>query len=226
MKKKIILITSVLLVALIGLNVLSNADFTKNNNNGYVEPSTPNTSTDNNKKPIYYYVPDWDTDIMTIPEYLAKNRDIKYGILSGNTVIYDVTLNSKQSCISTGGSALALMYDYFEALRQGDHEAVNAMYREDYFDGEEKKPYEDFPQQKIYDTFVRKYDHKDEAFENVENAEPTYYLVTYKIMENDGMFRDNVESDAEMVQLFGILTYADGTSEIYLLLDLPDYSLS
>ena len=95
-----------------------------------------------------------------------------------------------------------------------------------YFDGEEKKPYEDFPQQKIYDTFVRKYDHKDDAFENVENAEPTYYLVTYKIMENDGMFRDNVESDAEMVQLFGILTYADGTSEIYLLLDLPDYSLS
>ena len=101
----------------------------------------------------------------------------------------------------------------------------NAEY-DDYFDGEEKKPYEDFPQQKIYDTFVRKYDHKDDAFENVENAEPTYYLVTYKIRENDGMFRDNVESDAEMVQLFGILTYADGTSEIYLLLDLPDYSLS
>ena len=230
MKKKIITITSVLLLALIGINVLTNADFLKNDNS-YVEEENKgdngsDTGTNKPTAPRDLYEPDWETDIMTIPGYLSKNRDLKYGILSGNTAIYDVTLNTRLQCTSTGGSALALMYDYFEYLRQGDHNAVNGLYRDDYFDGEEKKPYKAFPQQKVYDVFVRKYDYDDKNFENLENAEPTYYLVTYKIMENDGLFRYELDSDVEIPQLFGILTYADGTSEIYLVLDLPGYTLT
>ena len=120
---------------------------------------------------------------------------------------------------------LAFMHDYFELLRKGDHNGINAMYCDGYFDGEEKKPYEAFPMQKIYDVLVCKYDHRDENFEKDPSVTATYYLVTYKIMENDGLFRYELDSDVEQTQLFGILTYADGTSEIYLLMDLPNVSI-
>ena len=225
MKKKIIAISCVLLVALIGINVLSNADFIKKDNS-YIENEDDGDNSSKPTRPRDLYPADWETDIMTIPAYLAKNRYFKYGNFNGSYVDFDQTISTREMCQKTGGSPLVLMYDYFEYLRQGNHEAINALYRDDYFDGEEKKPYEAFPQQKVYDVFVRKYNYQDKNFTDLENVEPTYYLVTYKIMENDGLFRYELDADTEIPQLFGVLTYADGTSEIYMMFDLPEFSLS
>ncbi|MBQ9115735.1 MAG: hypothetical protein IJY04_01805 [Clostridia bacterium] len=226
MKKKVITVVSVLLVLLVSVQVVSRLDFIKKDNIYVPDEGEEEDKGDKNNKPRDLYEPDWETDIFTLPSYLEKNPDfLEYGIYNGAYVEYSETLINRTKCFAKGGSALALMYDYFDYAKHGDHEAVNGLFRDDYFDGEEKKPYEPFPMQKIYDIFVREYEYDDPNFEYVENAEPSYYLVTYKIMLNDGLFRYEIDADTEQPQLFGVLTYADGTSEIYMLMDLPDFVL-
>ena len=223
MKKKMIATLSVLLAALIALTVIANGDFLKKNNS-YVD-SEDTDDGNKNKKPRDLYPADWETDIFTLKAYTDKDLYLTYGMLSSNTVIYSEKLSTRTECISRGNYPLALMYDYFDLLRHGDHEGINALFSDDYFDGEEKKPYTAFPMQKIYDVLVCKFEYENEEFKQMENVEATYYLVTYKIMENDGMFRYELDADTEIPQIFGILTYADGTSEIYLVLNLPDYNI-
>ena len=225
MKKKVITALSLLMAALIAVTAVSKMDFVTKNNN-YVD-DLPTVDLGNNKepKPVYLYAPDWKTPLEDIPEYMAKDRDLTYGMLDGTTLIFTQTLFTRAECQSKGGAALALMYDYFDTLRKGDHEALNAMFHEEYFDGEEKKPYEAFPRQKIYDVTVAKYNYENKDFEHLENMEPTYYLVEYRIMENDGYFRPNLESDSFGTQIIGVLTYSDGTAEIYLVIDTPNVSI-
>lgn len=226
MKKKVIAALSVLFVALITVTVIPTLDFVKKDNS-YVQDDTEKEEEGKKPtKPRDLYPPDWETDIFTLDRYVEKNLYLEYGKLTGTWVTYSETLLNRTECQKRGGSALALMHDYFDLLRHGDHEGVNGLYRDDYFDGEEKKPYEAFPMQKIYDVLVCKYDYEDKNFEHLESMEPTYYLVTYKIMENDGLFRYELDSDVEQTQLFGVLTYADGTSEIYLVMDLPDFTIN
>ena len=225
MKKKVITALSILLVALISVTVVSKTDFIKKDNN-YVS-DLPTVDLGNNKepKPIYLYAPDWETDIFTLKEYTEKDLNLTFGRLSGTLMTYSETLFTKNECYSKGGAALGVMFDYFDLLRHGDHEGVNALFHSEYFDGEEKKPYEAFPMQKIYDVTVCQYYYEDPKFENIETMEPTYYLVEYKIMENDGLFRPNLESDSIGTQIFGVLTYADGTAEIYLVIDAHNVSI-
>lgn len=225
MKKKVISALSVLLVALIAVTVVSKTDFIKKDNNYVDDLPTVDLGGEKEPKPVYLYQPDWETDIFTLKEYTDKDLNLTFGRLSGTLLSYSVTLFNRAECYTQGGSALALMYDYFDMLRHGDHEGVNALFREDYFDVEEKKPYEKFPMQKIYDVTVGKYDYEDKNFEHLESMEPTYYLVEYKIMENDGYIRPDLESDSFGTQIFGVLTYADGTSEIYMIINVNNVSI-
>jgi len=231
MKKKIIATLSVLMVALIAVNVVSNIDFVKNNNNYVDKTPIVDTTPPSQTKPVYHYAPDWETNIFELKEYTDRNLNLTFGRLDGRLLTFSETLFTRAECQTKGGSALALMYDYFDLLRHGDHEAVNELFRDDYFDDEEKekfpeKPFEKFPMQKIYDVLVCKYDeYEDKNFDNLESMEPTYYIIEYKIMENDGYFHHGLESESYATQLVGILTYADGTSEIYLIIDTPNVSI-
>lgn len=226
MKKKVIATASILLVLLIGINVISRLDFVLKDNS-YVEgDESDDNSLSNSNRPRDLYEPDWETDIFTLSSYLGKNRLIQYGIYNGSGVEFSELLETRFDCFSRGGASLEFMYDYFYNVIHGDHEALNGMFTEDYFDAEDKTPYEAFPMQKIYDIFIRKYDADvPNDYSSNPNITVTHYLVTYKIMENDGLFRYEVDADAELVQVFGILTYADGSSEIYLVMDLPGFSL-
>ena len=225
MKKKVITALSLLMSALIAVTVISKMDFVQKDNN-YVD-DLPTVDLGNNKepKPVYLYAPDWETDIFTLKEYTDKDLNLTFGRLSGTLLTYSETLFTRAECHLKGGAALALMYDYFDLLRHGDHEGVNALFRDDYFDGEEKKPYEAFPMQKIYDVTVGQYFYEDKNFEDLESMEPTYYLVEYKIMENDGYVRPDLESDCFGTQIIGVLTYADGTAEIYMVIDANNVSI-
>lgn len=225
MKKKIISALAVLLVALIAVTVLNNGGFFSSDNS-YVDDGTAKPPTQTYTPP-YLYPADWETDIFTMEEYTSKELDMTYASEMANfDVLYAETVYTRIECQAKGGSALVLMYDYFDYLRHGDNEGVNSLYIDGYFDGEEKKPYDKFPMQKIYDVLVCKSDQKNEELEENESVTPTYYLVTYKIMYNDGMFRDDMGSDEERTQLIGVLTFADGTSRIYMTMELPGVSIN
>ena len=236
MKKKLITIIASLLVLIVALSVISGLDFVKDDNS-YVEPEEPpknNGGFIGNDKPRDLWEPDWETDILTLPRYLEKNRAIKYGIYTGSVEMSQI-IPTRTACVTVGGAALGSMHDYFQAAIRGDHNAVNAMYDSDFFENESntpKKPHDAFPMQKIYDIFVRKVE-----LESLEGYTPpkdygdekdygsVYYLVTYKIMENDGLFRYEIDADAEMVQLFEIRLYGNGISKIGMILDFPGFNV-
>ena len=235
MKKKVIAALSVLMAALIAVTVVSKMDFVKENN-GYVDDlPTVDLGGDKAPKPVYHYPADWETDIFTLKEYTGKRLSIEYGTLDNTLLTFSMELFNRSDCLSRGGAALALMYDYFDLLRHGDYEGVNALFRDDYFDEGylnyednelfPEKPFEKFPMQKIYDVTVAKYYYDDKIFEHQENVEPTYYLIEYKIMENDGLFHHGLESDSYGTQIVGILTYSGGTAEIYMIIDTPNVSI-
>ncbi|MBR2461241.1 MAG: hypothetical protein IKB34_08455, partial [Clostridia bacterium] len=115
MKKKAIAVISTLLVLLIAVRVVSSLDFVKKDNS-YVEDSGGEDNSSNKpNKPRDLYEPDWETDIFTLDRYLEKNPQfMEYGIYNGAYVEYSELLSDRNKCFSKGGSALAMMYDYFD----------------------------------------------------------------------------------------------------------------
>lgn len=223
MKVKIIAIAAVLVVLIAAVDIVPRLDIVKNDNS-YVDDGDGGEGAQGGlgggSSIRDLYDPDWETDITTLDGYLARNPYfVKYGVFNGKLVEVSETLTDRNKCKQRGGDALALMYDYFDAVRMGDHEALNALFAEGYFN-EEKEPYESFPMQKVYDIFVRRYE-----YEVPEHPDAVYYLVTYKIMENDGLFRREVDADAELPQLFGVEPNEDGEQRIYLMFDLPGFEL-
>ena len=239
MKKKIIIIASVLLVLFIGLQVIGRLDFVRDDNS-YVDPDSGNTDNGSqgfipNKNPRDLYEPDWETDIFTLDKYLEKNRYMKYGAFTGSGVELAELLLTRTDCKVKGGAPLEAMYDYFYYVIRGDHSSVNGMYSSDFFENENNTPHAPhnaFPMQKVYDLFVRSV--APETLEGWKGSDTDkndgvtsfYYLVTYKIMENDGLFRYEIDADAEMVQLFEVRVYDNGSpSKIGLILDLPGFNV-
>lgn len=233
-KIKLIIASVILIIMLVAVNVIPKMDFIKKDNNYVDSDDGQNSGGQGNSGTTYrdLYDPDWDTDIFTLDKYLQKKRYIEYGVFNGSYVEISETLNSRADCVAKDGASLALMYDFFYYAQHGQHEELNGLFAEKCTLGKDdsetdiiKEPYEAFPMQKIYDMFVRKYEYENPDYSGNPNVTATYYLVTYKIMENDGLFRYEVDADAELVQLFGILTYNDGSSEIYMMMDLPNFNV-
>ncbi len=223
MKVKIIAVIAVLAVLLGAVNIIPRLDIVKNGNSYVDDGDSENDSGGSNDQIVIrdLYPPDWETDIFTLEEYLAKAPYLmKYGDFNGKFVEVTETLNTRDQCAVRGGAALALMYDYFDAVRRGQHEELNALFSDGYFDGEDKKPYEAFPMQKVYDVFIRKY-----AYAQGDHPNATYYIVTYKIMENDGLFRYEVDADQELVQFFGVEPNEKGEQKIYFVFDAPGFNV-
>ncbi len=150
------------------------------------------------ERELYFFYPaDYESDIFENEEFLKKNRNIKY-ISSGLSVSYDIESFSKL------GEAQAFLADYFSALWQGDEDRLNEMFTKEYFEDEE--PYGDITMQKIYNISVEDLGSSDTGTDTT-----TYYFsITYMIMENDGTFRRDLDSDAERPLYFEIISDKNG----------------
>jgi len=81
----------------------------------------------------------------------------------------------------------------------GDAEAVCSFFAESYFDSH--KRWEKITMQKLYDMRVEYLKNVDVTDDGIPKTK-WYYKVTYKIMENDGTFRDDLISDATKAQYY------------------------
>ncbi len=159
--------------------------------------------------------PDWESDILNDEEYLALRGDILYAPNDSVTVAV-----AKGEYLSMGGKGLLFMANYTEAVINGDHEALNAMFSEEYY--KKNKPYSDFTQQRLYNIKIKKYHYKDPKYEDSYISDE-YYIISYKIDKNDGLFRDDIGQKSELAQIFKLLIYPDGTIEIDSVVSLPGY---
>ncbi len=158
---------------------------------------------DNDKQgpTIYLYKPDWETDINTVQEYLELKGEIFY--IEGNSG----RSVDEHSYFQVGGKGLEFMAEYVETLRSGNHEKLNSMFTEEYFKDHER--YEAFPQQKVFGVYISKHDLKID-----ENDESMYYVISYRIYRNDGLFRNDIDDTTERSQLFTLVKTSDGSIKI------------
>ena len=133
-----------------------------------------------------------DFDIMEYDDYLALNRTIMFSE-KDTGVSYSIDDTNYWGF----GEDIKLVYELIEALVAGDSETYNSLVHKDvgHFDS--------FTQQQIYDVFVTR---EEKSNVNSGNTSYTEYVVKveYKIHENNGSFRRDIESDASRPQYFVI----------------------
>ncbi len=142
---------------------------------------------------IDLWEPDFETDIFTLDRWLEKNRYITYSENGASIIITD-------GKYAEYGYTVAFLAEYFDTLMHGDAEALNGFYADSYFDSQER--YESITMQKIYDICIE-FIKATDSYTSTEYV----YKVSYKILENDGTFRDDMPSDAERPQFYTVADY-------------------
>ena len=132
---------------------------------------------------IYYFPEDYSTDINERLLYTVKERRvylIDASRLGGYLTDDNPLTNSKVG---------VLFNSYFEALVNGDAVELDSLFTDSYFKSHVNP--KRFTPQMVYDIKAE--------FYNSQSSEDGYierYIVSFKIMENNGSFRADVGSDA------------------------------
>lgn len=163
----------------------------------------------------YFCTPDWEENIFEDTEYLKKNRLIHYS--SSNITLH---LENDDDFISAGPIAV-FFRDYFRAVINGDHEAYNDLltdlYKKEYG---EKAP---FTMQKLYDIDVIDLNCISYLNEGKTNQITVYeFDVAYRIMDNNGTFRNNLLSDDKREVRYFLYQYSSGEIKIF---DIEEYKV-
>lgn len=133
-----------------------------------------------------------DFDILEYEEYLKYDRTIQYCYTSG----VQVSVNDKT--LSNYDASFGLIYKLIGTLIAGDSDAYNELVHEDvgHFDS--------FTQQQVYDVIITKYSEGAKQNDAGQTYAEYVYIVEYKIHENNGSYRKDIESDACRPQYFVI----------------------
>ena len=149
---------------------------------------------------------DWSEDIMSDPEYLA---------LGDLLLVYADVPPFSHYPMSDGDLALGadavLLYRVIESIRAGDAELYNGFFSDFYLRAVGEKP--DFTPQKLYDieiTYCKTYEDDTAGVLNM-------YRVGYKIMDNNGTYRNDIASD-ELRYVYFCIRMASGGTEVYSML--------
>ncbi len=141
------------------------------------------------------YDPDWESDIFQNKEWLEKSRFITYTENGMSVGLVDGDYSSY-------GRAVEMFGEYVDALMKGDAELVNGFYTAEYFESHER--FERITMQKLYDIEVE-YISRSEITVGGKAVDKYIYKFTYKIMENDGTFRNDLVSDATRAQYYTLI---------------------
>ncbi|MBR5514646.1 MAG: hypothetical protein IKU52_00420 [Clostridia bacterium] len=136
----------------------------------------------------YFYEPNYELDVSDFPEYLQKNRNIKYT----DETLQQIEINSEN--YENRGETGRFFYKYFKAIEEGDHETFNSLHEKKLLRKRGKK--KEFTKQMIYDielSFMSETKIDDET-------EAVQYSLKYCIYRNDGTFRDDMGSDMSRKQ--------------------------
>lgn len=127
-------------------------------------------------------------------EYLALDRTlhIKRGMEE-----YTVTDASSD----LADDAARFFWGYFDALSHGDAERCGKMFTDEYY--QKYLAQDDFSEQRVYDIHLTWLDSSG-------NEERIYYLVEYKISQNNGSFRRDIGPDASRPVVFELVRSGTG----------------
>ncbi len=144
---------------------------------------------------------DEDFDIMKYEEYLNLDRNIYLNNKSAG-VMQSVPDDDRDLY----GEGFSVLYRVITAINEGDYTAYNGYMGSKYLKKKE------FTQQQIYSIVI-----VPESSERVSKDGDTYdefiFTVTYKIHENNGTYRNTIESDVSRPQIF-IINNSSGSFKV------------
>jgi len=164
-----------------------------------------------------FYTADFDEDISKDQDYLGKNREIRYTNQNVSTYITEQNIGDL-------GDTAKFFKDYMNTVITGDYQKYPEYFTEKYknkknaFD-KRAQDLQPFTKQKLYDIEVRFLDAKQV---DGENGKVTYsfYHVEYKILKNNGTFRNDLDDEGIIPLVFSLVTENNKT----LISDISTYN--
>jgi hypothetical protein len=135
-----------------------------------------------------FYEPNYDEDIYTNEEYIAK--------ISGGFIKYskdDVTLGITRESASGQGIEVEFIVETLYDIINGDNTSYNERFSEEYY--KNHAPKDKFTMQMIYDVKITYM-----STENVDDGNYTksVYAIEYRILNNNGTFRRDIGSGSRV----------------------------
>ncbi|MEA4832043.1 MAG: hypothetical protein VB118_05435 [Oscillospiraceae bacterium] len=158
---------------------------------------------------VEYYEANYDENIFEDKDYMSLVRDIYY-TTGGYTELLD-----KAGCESKGKDAV-FFREFFDAIISGDADTYNTFFMKNYFETNEKD--DSFTMQRIYDISVTVREDTETEL-NGAKIKCSNYIVSYKIMKNNGTFRLGIPSDTVKPQLYRLIE-ENGKLKIHSILEI------
>lgn len=111
-----------------------------------------------------------------------------------------VTEGIEEGKYESFGAAAELLCQMIDAIISGNANAYNSFFSDIYFEQNEKKA--EFSMQKLYDILISEYSESEETSTDGSTYKEYIYEVKYKIRNNNGSFRSDVDSDKIRTQYF------------------------
>lgn len=139
-----------------------------------------------------FFPADYSEDITKDQQYQAKVRSVYYLEFGTGELITEENLGSLPD-------SAKFFYDYFNCVISGNYTDYKGFFTQDYL--KRNKIPDKFTKQKIYDIEVNLYDRQNIEQDGKSIIVDTF-IVKYKIMRNNGTFRNDVGSNTIVPLVF------------------------
>lgn len=164
---------------------------------------------------IHFANVDWEEDIYQNDRWLERDRQIYFGTQYSHQAI------TEESAEKLGDYAV-FFYDYFQYIISGDATGYRSCFADSY-------PFHTLPnkftKQKLFEIYALEYKTESGLDENGDTLVFTDFIVEYKILENNGTFRDDLKSSAAREQYYRLITDENGEIKIYSIYEIQSAEL-
>ncbi len=155
-----------------------------------------------------YYKADFDADIFSDPDYTSLDRLIHYTYTDGQTFAIE---QLDENVLNEGQR---FFINYFDIVTNGKSSLYPSLFTDDYKNtpvGFEKNVERKFSPQRIYDISVTELARTDKSDTSYNYDGKTcvfgFYMVDFKILKNDGLFRRDLEENTSRPLIFELVTF-------------------
>lgn len=154
--------------------------------------------------------PSLSADIYADKDYMGLDRSIYYTTSRGS---YDFKTAIEEDSYTSYNKAVQLLIQLVFAAQAGDADAYNACFSPEYIAKEGR--FGSFTMQKVYDINIREY--TSSASITVPNVydEVYFYGLSYKIKDNNGSLRKDMDSDSSCEQYMTVVIDKQDRAWIY-----------
>ena len=153
------------------------------------------------KQTIIFFEPNYEENIFEDTKYMGLDRNIYiYNIATG------VTESLEQEDYEEYSDAVKLMVDLINSIINGDAETYNKFFSNECIAGGYVQLKEEFTMQKLYNIQITQLSEEDN-----NNYTKYEFILEYMIMQNNGTFRTDIDSNASKKQY---ITITDRTGEL------------